>query len=160
MHTKLFLTSVLAASVSASVIDERDLQACGSAVAKVSPLLTEIPTPAPTLARFIAQQEATITDQCQIPAITGSMAAEATSYFSTLSKWYDDHKKDFSDVLKACDDVAEVKEELEKATVCSSITWAKVTGTSSDTKPNAAPGQAGMAIAAGVVAGMAVLALN
>ena len=162
MHAKLFLTTALTASVSAAVIEERDLKACASAASKITPLLTQVPTPDPTLARFIGNQEMTITDSCMVPAITGSLASEATSYYSTLSKFYNEHKKDFENFIKACDDVDEVKDELQGVTLCSSISWASSTGgaSSDDKKDNSATHQSGMAVAAAVVACIAVFVLN
>lgn len=130
MHAKVFLAASLAATASANNLDERDAQQCAIAAAKVTTLFYQIPQPAPTLSRFFVQESITMTVSCELPAVTGSMAQDASSYFTTLSQWYDSHKTEFKNVLDACSDVPAVREQLESASLCSTISFAKETGSS------------------------------
>lgn len=189
MHAKLVLAAALAATASANNLDERDPQKCAIAAAKVTSLFFQIPTPAPTLSRFFVQESVVMTVSCEFPAVTGSMASDASAYFTTLSSWYVSHETEFKNVLDACSDVPEVREQLESASLCSTVNFAKETGAaettgggnemdnttavatstptptgaangSGGTQGNGATRQGGMVMAAGVAAGLALIALN
>ncbi|KAM0553104.1 hypothetical protein ACHAPJ_007652 [Fusarium lateritium] len=118
-------------------LEKRDAKECASVAQEILPDLTNIPTPEGSLASFIASQTqiASQTDSCVIPAVTGSMAKDYTSYVSKLSSWYDDQKAGLSSLMDACSDVPEVKSEIESitktASTCDKFTWAKETGSSS-----------------------------
>lgn len=130
-------TVVAATHPSLERLEKRDLEECASVAQDLLPSLTNIPTPDSSLANFIAKQTqvATVTDPCVIPAVTGSLAEEYTSYASKLSSWYADQKEGLSSLLEACSDVPEVSSEIasasELATICDTVTWAKETGSSS-----------------------------
>ncbi|KAF7553033.1 hypothetical protein G7Z17_g3887 [Cylindrodendrum hubeiense] len=150
-------------------IDERDTAECSSVALSLLPSLIDVPTPDSSLVDFLASQTqvATATDPCQMPAITGSMADEYSSYFSDLFSWYDEHTAEFSSVLAACSDVPAIKSQLdilpESVTSCSKITWASATGNSASsetTSGNAAPRQTGMAVAAAAMAGLVVVGMQ
>ncbi|KAH7145435.1 hypothetical protein B0J13DRAFT_553510 [Dactylonectria estremocensis] len=157
-------------------LDERDLAECSSVAIALLPSLTDIPTPDASLASFIAEQTglATATNPCAIPAVTGSMADEYSSWISDISTWYVSHTAEFSSLIEACSDVPEIKSQLaivpEAATVCDSIVWETGSSTadssassasSSDKADNGndASRQTGMGIAAAAVAGLVVLGL-
>ncbi|KAF5640046.1 uncharacterized protein FTJAE_4593 [Fusarium tjaetaba] len=141
MRSAIILTvgaTVVAASHPAlERLEKRDAKECASVASSILPDLTAIPTPDSTLASFLAKQTdlMTVTDQCVIPAVTGSMAKEYTSYASKLSSWYIDQKDGISSLLEACSDVPEVSSRIadlkETATICDKVTWAKETGSSS-----------------------------
>ncbi|KAH7015812.1 hypothetical protein EDB80DRAFT_889948 [Ilyonectria destructans] len=165
-------------------VDERDIEECSSVAVKLLPSLTDIPTADSSLFDFIAEQTqfSTVTDPCQIPAVTGSMADEYSSWVSELVTWYSSHTEDISSLLDACTDVPEIKSQLdanipEAVTVCDKLTWASETGSSSSSDDdssnddssdsasetnsgNAAPHQTGMAIAAAAMAGLVVVGMN
>ncbi|KAF5707050.1 hypothetical protein FGLOB1_7133 [Fusarium globosum] len=141
MRSAIILTvgaTVVAASHPAlERLEKRDAKECASVASSILPDLTAIPTPDSSLASFLAKQTdaMTMTDQCVIPAVTGSMAKEYTSYASKLSSWYIDQKDGISSLLEACSDVPEVSSRIaelkETATICDKVTWAKETGSSS-----------------------------
>ncbi|KAF5558695.1 hypothetical protein FPHYL_7286 [Fusarium phyllophilum] len=141
MRSAIILTvgaTVVAASHPAlERLEKRDAKECASVASSILPDLTAIPTPDSSLASFLAKQTdaMTMTDACVIPAVTGSMAKEYTSYASKLSSWYIDQKDGISSLLEACSDVPEVSSRIaslkESATICDKVTWAKETGSSS-----------------------------
>ncbi|KAF5724864.1 hypothetical protein FMUND_421 [Fusarium mundagurra] len=176
MRSAIILTvgaTVVAASHPAlERLEKRDAKECASVASSILPDLTAIPTPDPSLASFLAKQTdaMTITDACVIPAVTGSMAKEYTSYASKLSSWYMDQKDGISSLLEACSDVPEVSSRIaslkEEATICDKVTWAKETGSSSSSgddskssdaadKGNAAGVNSIKAVAVLAVAGLA-----
>lgn len=172
-----------------NAVDERDIEECSSVAVKLLPSLTDIPTADSSLVDFIAEQTqfSTVTDPCEVPAVTGSMADEYSSWVSELVTWYSSHTKDISSLLDACTDVPEIKSQLdanipEAVTVCDKLTWASETGSASSSDDdssdddssdddssdsasetnsgNAAPHQTGMAIAAAAMAGLVVVGIN
>ncbi|KAK7428423.1 hypothetical protein QQZ08_005042 [Neonectria magnoliae] len=173
---------LLAGGVSASVLaleenplDQRDLQECSSVAVKLLPSLAGIPTPDSSLSEFIAEQTqlATITDGCEIPAVTGSLTSEYSSWASELASWYQEHTGDLSSLVEACSDVPEVKSRLDQLpgglTVCTSLVQPTETSGSSDddsdsdaqtASGNAAPRQTGMAVAAAAMAGMVIAGIQ
>lgn len=122
MHAKLLIVTTLAALASA-IVEERDIAACASAASKFTPLALQVPTAAASLSKFLASQPVTATNPCVFPEVTGSLSDEVTSYFSTLSKFYDDHEKDFQNVISACQDVTAVKEQLAPLTQCTKLSF-------------------------------------
>ncbi|KAF9774457.1 hypothetical protein IL306_007535 [Fusarium sp. DS 682] len=171
MRSAIILTvgaTVVAASHPAlERLEKRDAKECASVASSILPDLTAIPTPDPSLASFLAKQTdaMTMTDACVLPAVTGSMAKEYTSYASKLSSWYMDQKDGISSLLDACSDVPEVSSRIaslkDSATICDKVTWAKETGSStsdsakSSDKGNAAGLNSIKAAAVVAVAGLA-----
>ncbi|KAJ4267142.1 hypothetical protein NW762_003241 [Fusarium torreyae] len=148
-------------------LEKRDAKECASVAQEILPDLTNIPTPEGSLASFIASQTqiASQTDSCVIPAVTGSMAKDYTSYVSKLSSWYDDQKAGLSSLMDACSDVPEVKSEIDSitktASTCDKFTWAKETGSSSSSSDGKKDGgnAAGMnSVKAGIVLAVAGIA--
>ncbi|KAH7237080.1 uncharacterized protein BKA55DRAFT_543714 [Fusarium redolens] len=147
MRSAIILTvgaTVVAASHPAlERLEKRDAKECASVASSILPDLTAIPTPDSSLASFLAKQTdvMTMTDACVLPAVTGSMAKEYTSYASKLSSWYMDQKDGISSLLDACSDVPEVSSRIaslkESATICDKVTWAKETGTASSSSDDA-----------------------
>ncbi|KAM0244514.1 hypothetical protein ACHAP5_006195 [Fusarium lateritium] len=156
-------------------LNKRDEKACASVVQEILPGLTAIPSPTGSLESFLATQTqiATMTNPCEFPAVTGSMASEYTAYASKLGSWYNDQIEGLSSLEKACSDVPEVMSEIEAVkktgTICEKVSWAKETGSSSskdddsksDEKEDNAAGaksiHAGMVLAIAGVAGVMML---
>ncbi|KAH7020469.1 hypothetical protein EDB80DRAFT_882504 [Ilyonectria destructans] len=157
-------------------LDERDLAECSSVAIALLPSLIDVPTPDASLASFIAEQTsfATETNPCAIPAVTGSMGDEYTSWISDVSTWYASHTAEFSSLLSACSDVPAIKSQLdvlpEAVTACDSLVWESGAATADGSKSTAsstptanassdASRQTGMGIAAAAIAGLAILGL-
>ncbi|KAH7165226.1 hypothetical protein EDB81DRAFT_249045 [Dactylonectria macrodidyma] len=157
-------------------LDERDLAECSSVAVALLPSLTDIPTPDASLVSFIASQThtATGTNPCALPAVTGAMAEEYSSWISDISSWYVSHTAEVSSLIEACSDVPAIKSQIgdlpEAATACSEIVWETGSATAAGSESsasstdkadagNAASRQTGMGIAAAAVAGVAILGL-
>lgn len=152
-------------------LDKRDEKECASVAQEILPGLTDIPTPTGALVSFLATQTQfnSMTDQCEIPAVTGSLASEYTAYASKLGSWYNDQIKGLSSLEKACSDVPEVMSEIDSVkktgTICDKLSWAKETGSSSskddEKKDDNAAGsnsiQAGIVVAIAGIAGVMML---
>lgn len=133
-----------------NLIEKRDTQECVSVAQDMLPGLRDVPTPSEDLATFIASQTqfATITDPCLIPAVTGSLADEYTSWASSLESWYSEKADDFSSLIDACKDVTEIQSQLQSASslaaICPTLKWegaaATATGTAATTASNTATG--------------------
>ncbi|KAF5019225.1 hypothetical protein F66182_8766 [Fusarium sp. NRRL 66182] len=146
MRSAIILTAgvtLVAASYPAlERLEKRDTEECASVAQEILPELTNVPTPDDSLLSFIASQTqaATVTGACVFPAVTGSLAAEYTSYVSSLSSWYGDQKDAMSSLVEACSDVPEVSAQIESvrkyATTCDEISWAGETGSSSSSGSN------------------------
>ncbi|KPM41713.1 hypothetical protein AK830_g4824 [Neonectria ditissima] len=181
MRAHQILASGLSASVLAAgenALEQRDAAECSSVAIKLLPSLADVPTPDSALAEFIAEQTqlATATDGCEIPAVTGSLTSEYSSWVSELASWYEENTGAISSVLEACSDVPEIKSQFDQLpgalTVCSSLTWATETSSSSSdddesdsdasstASGNAAPRQTGMAVAAVAMAGMVIAGIQ
>lgn len=136
------------ATVASATLAPRDAQECADSATKVLNELDDLPTPAETLVSFLAQQTqwATVTDACKIPAVTGSIAPDYSSYMSELSSWYGDHTKDVADFIDACTDVPEVSSQLAELpaqlTACSSLEWEKVASATATTTGSASSSDA------------------
>lgn len=121
-------------------VEARDMAQCASVAMSYQSLLTSVPTaPADVMALFT--QSATITNGCEIPAVTGDKASGYSSWMSELSSWQDEHKTEINSVMSACSD--ELNGLLSSAgfadmpafnTQCSKYTWASATGGSKDAK--------------------------
>lgn len=152
-------------------LDKRDEKECASVAQKILPGLTDIPTPTGALETFLATQTqfSSMTDQCEFPSVTGSLASEYTAYASKLGSWYNDQVEGLSSLEKACSDVPEVMSEIDAVkktgTICDKISWAKETGSSSskdgEKKDDNAAGsnsiQAGIVVAIAGIAGVMML---
>ncbi|CAI6093210.1 unnamed protein product [Clonostachys chloroleuca] len=145
--------TVLAAAVSGAaaaaqppaptaVLDERDTAACASAALKYGPGLLDLPTPKNT---NILTLTGSATKSCEIPAVTGTLASEYSSYWSQFSSWHKEHVTDISNLVKACsDDLTSLMSGVTfdssvlEQTSCSSLSWPSQTGGSSsdDSKNN------------------------
>ncbi|VUC32172.1 unnamed protein product [Clonostachys rosea] len=125
-----------------AVLDERDSAACASAAIKYGPGLLDIPTPSNT---NILTVTGSATKSCEIPAVTGTLASEYSSYWSEFSSWHKEHVTDISNLVSACsDDLTSLMSGLTfdssvlEQTSCSSLSWPSQTGSSSsdDSKNN------------------------
>ncbi|KAF4998897.1 hypothetical protein FGRMN_2828 [Fusarium graminum] len=159
--------TLVAAHPAAEHLDKRDAEACASVAQKILPDLNSIPTPTGSLESFLAKQTqfATMTDSCELPAVTGSLAKEYTSYASQLSSWYMDQKSGLSSLLDACSDVPEVKSQIDAVTktgtICDKVTWASETGSASskdDDKKGDDSAAGSNSIKAGIVVAVAGVA--
>ncbi|SPJ85730.1 uncharacterized protein FTOL_11513 [Fusarium torulosum] len=123
-------------------LNKRDEKECASVAQEMLPGFTDIPSPTGALESFLATQTqfTSMADQCEFPAVTGSMASEYTAYASKLGSWYSDQKEGLSSLEKACSDVPEVMSEIDAVkktgTICDKISWAKETGSSSSKDDN------------------------
>lgn len=152
-------------------LDKRDEKECASVAQEILPGLTDIPSPTGALESFLATQTQfnSMADQCEFPAVTGSLASEYTAYASKLGSWYNDQIEGLSSLEKACSDVPEVMSEIDAVkktgTICDKISWAKETGSSSskdgEKKDDNAAGsnsiQAGIVVAIAGIAGVMML---
>ncbi|KEY67586.1 hypothetical protein S7711_08259 [Stachybotrys chartarum IBT 7711] len=126
---KLLLLAGVSAVALAGTPSKRDIEECMSLAEGMLPDLLTLPTPDDSLASFIAEQTqlATATDACVIPAVTGSMAEEYSSWASDLSSWQVARTDDLSSLYSACTDVPEISSSLAAspamATICDEITW-------------------------------------
>ncbi|KAF7561029.1 hypothetical protein G7046_g3109 [Stylonectria norvegica] len=156
-----------AANPVVEIFEKRNTADCQAAYTKYAPQITgDIPTAGDKLSSFIAHQTqigtASITDPCMVPAVTGSMADEYTSYVKKLESWYKDEADALSSLIDACSDVPEVSAQLAEVTLtaCSEFTWQSATGSPSkdddDSGANSAPLRTGTAVAIAVVAGFFV----
>ncbi|CAH0036588.1 unnamed protein product [Clonostachys solani] len=125
-----------------AVLNERDSAACASAAIKYGPGLIDIPTPANTNVLTVT---GSATKSCEIPAVTGTLASEYSSYWSQFSSWHKEHITDISNLVSACsDDISSLMSGLTfdssvlEQTSCSSLSWPSQTGGSSsdDSKNN------------------------
>ncbi|KAF4986811.1 hypothetical protein FGRMN_10658 [Fusarium graminum] len=130
------LAAAMAASVTGSKLDQRDLDECTSAASGLIDIMSGMPTADKTLESFIAKQTDfdAAADSCVIPAVTGSMAAAYTAYAKSMESWVSEFKDDLSSVYDACSDVPEVQEQLKSAAIptsgfCSSFAWATASAT-------------------------------
>ncbi|KAF4338022.1 hypothetical protein FBEOM_8123 [Fusarium beomiforme] len=136
-------TVVAASHPALERLEKRDAKECASVASSILPDLTAFPTPDSSLASYLAKQTdlVTMTDACVIPAVTGSMAKEYTSYASKLSSWYLDQRDGISSLLEACSDVPAVSSQVASlkasATICDKVTWAKETGSSDSSSGDA-----------------------
>lgn len=162
-----------------ATIEARDMAQCASVAMNYQTLLTSVPTaPADVMALFT--ESATVTNGCEIPAVTGDNASGYSSWMSQLSSWQGEHKTEINAIMSACAD--ELDGLLSSAgfdnipafnTQCTKYTWASATGSSdakatdsskdsdkkSNDKGNAAArqgvtGMAAVAIAGAVAAGL------
>ncbi|KAH6884216.1 hypothetical protein B0T10DRAFT_135850 [Thelonectria olida] len=94
--------------------EKRDAQECSTAVIGALPALNAIPTPDSSLQTFLAQQTqwTTITDTCVVPAVTGSLADDYTSWMRSFESWISEHKPELSSAFDACSDVPAVQAQL------------------------------------------------
>ncbi|KAF4463990.1 hypothetical protein FALBO_9186 [Fusarium albosuccineum] len=154
-----FLLAAAATAVVAQNNEKRDAEECMKVATDLLPKLTDVPTPSGSLASWLATQtQYTPTDNCEIPKITGDMADDFTSYASKLSSWYDDQKDDFSSLLDACKDVAELTSELDSlGQICTEVTWADGGGSKSSSKDDDDNAASSAPIKAGLVAGVAAV---
>ncbi|KAM0350605.1 hypothetical protein ACHAPU_003091 [Fusarium lateritium] len=159
--------TLVAAHPAAEHLDKRDTAECASVAQKILPDLNNAPTPSGSLESFLAKQTqlATMTDSCELPAVTGSLAKEYTSYASELSSWYMDQKNALSSLMDACSDVPEVQSQIDAVTktgtICDKVTWASETGSASSKDDDNAAGsnsiKAGIVVAVAGVAGVMML---
>ncbi|KAI6781989.1 uncharacterized protein J7T54_003408 [Emericellopsis cladophorae] len=122
-------TTVALLAVGAVALDQRDIDECTDYVQEIYPILTATPTLEPSLYSFLAEQTqlATITELCEIPHVTGSLAGEYTAYVSSLTSWIAENSAIFESFIEACTDVPEVQDLLNGMpvpTMCSNISWA------------------------------------
>jgi hypothetical protein len=161
-------------------LEQRDLLECSSAVVDALPALSAIPTADSSLQSFIAKQTqwATVTDPCVVPAVTGSMADDYTSWAKSLESWVSEYKPELSSAFDACTDVPEVQAQLSSygltgaiTEFCDKYTYLDASGTAAQTATgsgsaaetgatnsvNAGPRETGLGVAAAAaVAGFVV----
>lgn len=94
---------------------------CSSALGQILPIYTEIPYPPQELLTVQVP-----TDPCVTPDITGSLAAEYTSYTSKVLGWYSQHSAELISALTGCSQLAGYATELP---VCSTQAAAYPTAT-------------------------------
>ncbi|GKU21975.1 unnamed protein product [Fusarium langsethiae] len=137
MRSAIIIAVGATLATASSPVVKRDAKECASLAQDFLPKLTELPTPSGSLLSFIASETelATFTNSCEFPHVTGTMAKEYSSYVEKLSSWYNAQVSDVSELMAACSDVPEVKSELDKlkedGALCSSLSWAKETGSAS-----------------------------
>jgi len=122
-------TTVALLAVGAVALDQRDIDECTDYAMEVYSTLAAVPTPEDSLYSFLAEQTqlATVTELCQVPQVTGSLAGEYTSYVSSLTSWMDENSGIVESLIEACSDVPEVQDLINGMpvpTMCSNITWA------------------------------------
>ncbi|KAG9250786.1 uncharacterized protein F5Z01DRAFT_628689 [Emericellopsis atlantica] len=122
-------TTVALLAVGAVALDQRDINECTDYASEVYSTLMDMPTPDPSLYSFLAEQTqlATVTELCQIPQVTGSLAGEYTSYVSSVTSWIGEHSGIIESLVEACSDVPEIQSLLSAMpipTMCSNISWA------------------------------------
>ncbi|CAG9995563.1 unnamed protein product [Clonostachys byssicola] len=137
LFSRLFCLSV--ASVTAALDfpaptqapEKREMKDCYMVLAEESDALKAVPSVGPDMLEFLAQQTQllTVTDNCLIPSVTGSLAPQYTSWQKSASKWQLEHVTAVQAIQSACSDVIEdmasglglpVKDgSLGTATVCS-----------------------------------------
>ncbi|KAM5353283.1 hypothetical protein ACJZ2D_016815 [Fusarium nematophilum] len=95
-------------------LEKRDAKECSSVLLEILPDITSSPSPDSSLARFIATQtqDTSVDYACDILTITGSFAAEYTSYVSSVLSWFDKQKEAVSVLFEACSDVPDAMEQL------------------------------------------------
>jgi hypothetical protein len=162
------VTVVAATHPALERLNKRDEQECASVAQEMLPGFTDIPSPTGALESFLATQTqfASMADQCEFPAVTGSIASEYTAYASKLGSWYNDQKEGLSSLEEACSDVPEVMSEIDAVkktgTICDKISWAKETGSSSskedDSKSDDKNAAGSISIQAGIVVAIAGIA--
>merc|ERR1712000_45882 len=73
-------TTVALLAVGAVALGQRDIDECTDYAMEVYSTLAAVPTPEDSLYSFLAEQTqlATVTELCQVPQVTGSLAGEYT----------------------------------------------------------------------------------
>lgn len=115
-------------SVAAGAEGKRDMTECKDVLYDMSTAIKTIPTPDAALEEFISgDQFADATTPCAIPTATGELAAEYTSYMSSISSWRMENIEGLSSFLEACTDVPELDSIFDQIpggpTVCEEIVW-------------------------------------
>jgi hypothetical protein len=120
-----------AAGVLAATPAKRDEAACQAVVVSIIPALTALPTPDESLVSFLAGQTETptVTDACVVPAVTGSMSDEYSSYMSSLVSFADGISDELQALITACSDVPEITSSFAAlgatlpTAACEEYTW-------------------------------------
>ncbi|KAF7514674.1 hypothetical protein G7054_g15108 [Neopestalotiopsis clavispora] len=112
--------------VEARAADSGD-DACSTALGQILPIYTEIPYPPKELLTVTIP-----TDPCETPDITGSLAAEYTSYTSKVLGWYSLHSAELLSALTGCSELAGYATEVP---VCSTAAVASAYPTATESAP-------------------------
>ncbi|CAH0038832.1 unnamed protein product [Clonostachys solani] len=88
---------------------KRDMKDCYKVLAEESEALIAVPTVGIDMIEFLGQQTqlATVTDNCLIPSVTGSLAPQYTSWQKSVTKWQVEHSSAVQALQSACSDVME-----------------------------------------------------
>jgi hypothetical protein len=130
VSSKLVVLAGAAGALAATPV-KRDEAACQAVVVSIIPVLTALPTPADDLVSFLAGQTETpsITDACVVPAVTGSMSDEYSSYMSSLVSFADGISDEIQALITACSDVPEITSSFAAlgatlpTAACDEYTW-------------------------------------
>ncbi|CAG9940915.1 unnamed protein product [Clonostachys rosea f. rosea IK726] len=89
--------------------EKRDMKDCYKVLAEESEALSAVPSVGADMIEFLGQQTQllTVTDNCLIPSVTGSLAPQYTSWQKSASKWQLEHITAVHAIQSACSDVIE-----------------------------------------------------
>ncbi|VUC29359.1 unnamed protein product [Clonostachys rosea] len=115
LFSRLFCLSIASVATALGVPaptqapEKRDVMDCYKVLAEESEALNAVPTVGIDMIEFLGQQTqlTTVTDNCLIPSVTGSLAPQYTSWQKSVTKWQVEHSSAVQALQSACSDVME-----------------------------------------------------